>query len=172
MEYLITSTKWHGDIRAKYYSNGYLEYISIPEVFDADSMAWFSTHFPVHIEMLFWIANNTGAKVTEVTSDVDFITFWELYNKKIGSKEHARQYWEGEKRTINKRPISEGDRLCIMKIMPRFIARYKGEKKQYQPIATSFLHQRLWDAEAETLPIPKKSAAIERLLENWKVKTK
>jgi hypothetical protein len=172
MEYLITSPKWHGEIRAAYYPNGYLERIHFPEVIDNESIAWFSTHCPVHIDMLNWLAQNTNAKVTESVGTIEFETFWELFDRKQGSKEKARQYWEGEKATINKRPVTESDRLCIMKIMPRYLARYKGEKKQFQPLATSFLHQRNWEAEAETLPVTKKSAAIENLLQQWKAKSK
>lgn len=57
----------------------------------------------------------------------------------------------GGKRTLNKRPVTEADRQVIMRVVKRFAYRYQGSKKEYQPLATTFLNQRLWETEAENV---------------------
>lgn len=169
MKYALTSPKWEGELRLEYWPNGQLKAAMLPEVFDAQSLMYLSQHFPVHTEFIEWYKKNTSAKITQIVQPVTFDDFWELYNKKTGTKELARQYWEGEKRTLNKRPITDTDRQAIMQILPRYVARYRGEKKDYQPLASSFLHQRHWEAEAENAPRQNEAAtkAAVELINKW-----
>jgi len=150
-DYTLTSAKWEGFIGLTYHETGFIAKATYPEVMDRDSLLWFSTHFPVHESMLDWIRNNSGAKVVKVDVPVTFDAFWEKYNNKRGSKELARMYWDGEKRTITKRPITLPDRQDVMKMLSSYVYRYQGAKKEFQPLASSFLNQRMWEGELETV---------------------
>ena len=169
MIYALTSPKWEGELRLEFHENGILKKAVVPEVFDAASLMYFAHHFPVHINIIDWLKTNTGAKITEITQPVEFDEFWQLYDKKTGSKELARQYWDGEKRTLNKRPITETDRMAIMRIAKRYALKYRGEKKEFQPLASSFLHQRYFETEIESTPRKNEGAskAAVSLMDVW-----
>jgi hypothetical protein len=150
-KFSVTSDRWEGEMTFEYYDNERLAQSRWPEVINFKALEWFVNHNPVAIRILEWVANNAPVKVTEIFEPIDFENFWELYDKKTGSKEMARQYWDGEKKTINKRPITEVDRQNIIKILKRYTAKYKGEQKTFQPLSTSFLHQRNWESELEAV---------------------
>ena len=148
-EYTLTSPKWEGEIRLKFHDNGFLAAAESPEVIDRKSAEFMAAHFPCHEAVLDWYQEHTGVKITRISIDTTFETFWELYGKKSGSKELARQYWDGDKNTITRRPVTLTDRQAIMGLAKRYASRYQGAKKEFQPLATSFLHQRIWEAELE-----------------------
>jgi hypothetical protein len=151
MEFALTSPKWEGEIRLKYHHNGYLEKAKMPEVIDINVAKHMATRFPLHISILAWFKQNTKVKITEIEQPTNFDAFWEAYNKKVGSRINAQLYWDGDKKTLNKRPITEADRQLIMKVVKRYTFRYQGAKKEFQPLATTFLNQRLWECEAENV---------------------
>jgi hypothetical protein len=37
-------------------------------------------------------------------------------------------------------------------MLKRYTYRYRGPKKEFQPLASSFLHSRMWEAELESKP--------------------
>jgi hypothetical protein len=115
----MTSNKWEGAIELEYYENGYLKSAKLPEVIDIKALFYLATHFPTEIELLNWLRENTSAKIEEYIGELTFDEFWDAYDKKTGSKELARQLWEGEKQTMNKRPIHHSDRMAIMRILKR-----------------------------------------------------
>ena len=151
-EYTLTSPKWEGEIRLRFHDNGYLQSAEMPEVIDRKSAEFLASHFPCHEAVLGWLKEHTKATVTLIALDITFDAFWETYNQKRGSKENARLYWDGEKKTVNRRPITLTDRQAIMGMVKRYTHRYQGEKKEYQPLATSFLHGRMWESELENTP--------------------
>lgn len=151
-EYTLTSPKWEGEIRLKYYDNGYLQSVDMPEVIDRKSAEYLAAHFPCHEVVLDWYRKETKVTITAIALDLSFDSFWETYNMKRGSKESARLYWDGEKKTINRRPVTLTDRQAIMSMVKRYTHRYQGSKKEFQPLATSFLHARMWEAELENTP--------------------
>lgn len=151
-DYTLTSPKWEGDIKLSYFDNGFIRLAEYPEVIDRESIKYFATHFPVHESQLEWFRLYAkGAKVTMIEAIITFDAFWDTYGKKAGSKELARQYWDGEKKTINRRPVTLTDRQDIMRIVKRYCFRYQGNKKEFQPLATTFLHERMWEAELESI---------------------
>lgn len=152
MEYTLTSPQWEGDIRLKYHDNGFLAEATMPEVINAKAARHMATIFPLHESVLKWYREKTAIKITVLSEDIMFEAFWERYNQKRGSKIRAQQYWDGEKRTLNRRPITVTDREDIMRISKRYTARYQGAKKEFQPMASTFLHERMWESEIETTP--------------------
>ncbi len=173
MKYIMSSSKWEGAIELEYHDNGYLAQARFPEVIDIQVIYWFATHMPTTVFMLDWFREHTGAKIEEYIGELTFDEFWNAYDKKTGSKEMARQLWEGSKKTINKRPINYTDRANIMRVIKRYIARYQCEKKEFQPLATTFLYQRRWESELEALQkrsyeVPPEYARM--LMEKWSVK--
>ncbi|SDC53387.1 hypothetical protein [Williamwhitmania taraxaci] len=150
--YTLTSDKWEGDITLVFHDNGFLATAELPEVFDLKAAEFFAIHFPMHESVLKFYREHSRAKITLLQADTSFDGFWDTYGKKAGSKELARLYWDGDKKTINRRPITLTDREAIMGMVARYSRRYQGEKKEYQPLATSFLHGRMWEAELESNP--------------------
>lgn len=149
MQYIIESPKWEGEIRVCYHDNGSIASITFPDVIDRESLLWWATHCPVTHDFMDYLRTKTKARITLVPEKLDFDTFWNRYNKKTGSKALAQQYWDGEKRTITRRPVADADRINIMRILGRYVSRYAGAKKEYQPLASTFLHERMWEAEVE-----------------------
>ena len=150
--YTLTSDKWEGEIALSFYDNGYLAAAELPEVIDRKAAEFFATSFPMHESVLDYYRAHSKARITRLQEDTSFEAFWNRYGRKVGSKELARQYWDGEKKTINKRPVTQTDREDIMGLVARYARRYQGEKKDFQPLVTSFLHGRMWEAELETTP--------------------
>jgi len=149
MEFTLQSDKWEGEIRLKYHANGFLESATMPEVIDVKAAQHLSGIFPVHISVLRWFRDNTLVRITEIDQDVSFEQFWQTYNRKEGSKIRAMQYWEGHKNTLNRRPVTLTDRRDIMSILKKYVSRFPGDKKQFQPLASTFLHERMWESELE-----------------------
>jgi hypothetical protein len=152
MKYALTSSKWEGEVVLEFHDNGQLKSAQLPEVFDAKSLMFFASNFPVHVNFIPFYKEYTGVKVTEILMDLNFEAFWNAFDKKTGPKPLAQQYWDGDKKTITKRPINDTDRMAIMTMVKRYAARYKGNKKEFQPLASTFLHQRYWESEMETVP--------------------
>lgn len=149
MEYTLASPKWDGEIRLKYHPNGFLAMATLPEVMNVDAAKHMAGIFPIHVSILRWFSENTSVKITEVAADTSFDAFWEKFNKKSGSKIKAQQYWDGQKATLNRRPVGEGDRQDIMRMLPKYLHKFQGAKKDFQPLATTFLHERMWESELE-----------------------
>ncbi len=150
--YTLVSEKWEGEIALSFYDNGYLAAAELPEVIDLKAAAFFASAFPMHESVLDHYRMHSKARITKLKEDTSFDAFWNRYGKKVGSKELARQYWEGDKATLNKRPLSQTDREDIMGMVGRYAHRHQGQKKEFQPLASSFLHGRMWEAELEATP--------------------
>ena len=161
MIYALTSSKWEGEVRLEFHENGQLKSATLPEVFDAKSLMFFSSNFPVHVSFIPFYKEYTQARITEVATPIDFDDFWNAYDRKSGNKDKARDLWEGLKPTYNKRPINGADRQDIMSMLKRYTARYRGEKKDFQPIPTTFLNQRYWVSEMESAP--KRNEAVSQM---------
>jgi len=166
----ITSPKWEGEILLSYNELGNFDSAKFPEVISADVLVWLSGHFPMTTDILEWVRNNSKGKITEVIK-IEFIDFWNLYNKKEGSKKKAELLWDGIAKTCNKRPIITEDKLQIMQVLPRFVMKYK-QNNEFQPLATTFLNERRWEALVEAQNKdeknrPYKNELSRKLLEMW-----
>jgi len=150
--YTLVSDKWEGEIALSFYDNGYLAAAELPEVIDRKAAEFFATSFPMHESVLDHYRAHSKVRITRLQEDTSFEAFWGKYGRKAGSKELARQYWEGEKKTLNKRPVTQTDREDVMGMVGRYVHRHQGAKKEFQPLATSFLHGRMWEAELESTP--------------------
>lgn len=111
--------------------------------------------------------NKTGHKEGHTTShmenenedinksiNVPFETFWNLYDKKVGSKKHCEKKWL---------KLTDEIRQKIVDTLPKFKASIKD--KQYQPFPETYLNQERWndeikEAEPEILKI--KTGAFSR----------
>lgn len=70
---------------------------------------------------------------------VSFDNFWNLYDKKIGSKEKIFKKWE---------KLSDVERDKIMTSLPEFKSRIRD--KQYQPHPETYLNNRRWEDEVSS----------------------
>lgn len=67
---------------------------------------------------------------------IEFESFWDAYDKKVGSKKKAKKYWYD---------LSDSERERIMKYIKNYKASFKDS--QFQPYATTFLNQKYFEAE-------------------------
>ena len=150
MEFTLQSPKWEGEIRLKYHDNGFLASAEMPEVINVESAKHMATIFPLHISVLRWFRENTPVKITQIAADTSFDTFWRVYNQRRGSKIRAEMYWDGIKKTLNRRPVTLADKEDIMRMVKKYEFRYRGAKKEFQPLASTFLNERMWEREMES----------------------
>ena len=68
--------------------------------------------------------------------NISFSDFWDLYNKKVGSKENCEKKW-------NK--LTDEERNTIIKTLPAFLSSITD--KQYQPYPVTYLNQKRWNDE-------------------------
>jgi hypothetical protein len=171
MEYILTSPKWEGEIRLKYHENGFLQTAQMPDVIDVNAARHMATIFPLHVSVLEWFQKNAlTVKIRKIATDTSFELFWEKYNNRRGSKILCQQYWDGLKKTLNRRPINESDRQDVMRTLPGFVARYRGAQKEWQPLAQTYLHQRLFEAELENQKRGKNEINLLKLIEERRAK--
>ena len=78
---------------------------------------------------------NDNVNVKE-EAKIDFLEFWNLYNKKVGSKDNCEKKW-------NK--LEKEEQLKIIEILPSYINQFTD--KQFQPFPETFLNQKRWDNE-------------------------
>ena len=77
----------------------------------------------------------------EKNINIPFSEFWDLYDKKKGSKTNAEKMWNN---------LSDSERQEIMRLLPGYVSSFS--EKKYQPHPTTFLNQRRWESEDEMRP--------------------
>jgi hypothetical protein len=86
-------------------------------------------------------------KEEPLTINIEFDTFWNLYNKKQGDKKACQEKWL---------KLKDEEREKIISILPVWVKQFS--EKQYQPFPATFLNQKRWNDE---LPATPKSKAHE-----------
>lgn len=147
-DYVITGKTINGSIAFKFDLNGILRTFENSAELTNKQLEWFATHIPTKESFIEPLIKSSDGKLKaeKLDYDLSFASFWEEYGNKKGSKEQARRLYEGDKVTENKRPVTEGDRLAIFKILPRLNYHYQINKKEL-PYPTTFLNQRRWENE-------------------------
>ena len=77
--------------------------------------------------------------------NIVFDVFWNLYNKKVGSKSKCEKKW-------NK--LKDAERQKIIDTLPNFLVGIKD--KQYQPFPETYLNQERWNDEIKPVETVKK----------------
>ena len=77
-------------------------------------------------------------EVKEQTINIEFIEFWNLYNKKVGNKDKAEKKWND---------LKDNERQKIIDTLPKFIGSIKD--KQFQPHPLTYLNNSRWNDEIE-----------------------
>lgn len=77
--------------------------------------------------------------------NIVFDVFWNLYNKKVGSKSKCERKW-------NK--LKDAERQKIVDTLPNFLAGIKD--KQFQPFPETYLNQERWNDEIKPIETVKK----------------
>jgi hypothetical protein len=78
------------------------------------------------------VNDNVNVNVKDI--NISFDVFWDMYNKKIGSKEKLKKKWEKLKPT---------EREKIIETLPIFLSGIK--EKQFQPYPDTYLNNRRWE---------------------------
>lgn len=80
-------------------------------------------------------------------TNVDFLVFWDLYDKKKGDKNACEKKW-------NK--LTDQQRAKIIETIPVFLGEIKD--KQFQPLAATYLNQKRWEDEIKPTETNQKKA--------------
>lgn len=146
--YIITAKTLSGCLVYKYDLDGVLRIFENKAELNAEQMQWFASRLPTLVDMVQIMVQQSGGKlkVEELPLDLSFEMFWDAYANKKGSKAEAEKYWEGIKVTDNKRPVTEADRIAIIKCLNKMKYNYQLRKIE-MPYPTTFLHQRRWENE-------------------------
>ena len=87
--------------------------------------------------------------------NVSFEDFWNLYNKKQGSRINCEKKWM---------ELKPEERDLIMDYIPKWIPTIS--EKQYQPYPETFLNQRRWENE---LPVITNEPGFDEIKDFWKI---
>ena len=79
---------------------------------------------------------------TVLLGKIDFLKFWDLYDRKVGDKQGAKKKWD---------KLTLIDQEKIISIIPAYLKTIKD--KQFQPHPVTWLNQRRWDNEDLIKPI-------------------
>jgi len=134
--YLLTSTKWSGEIELRYDDDGYLLSYDNRAGLDDRQRYWFLDNMPREVITLQnLVAAATTAKLTEVKVEVTFELFWSRYDDKVNSsKKRAEAKW---------RQMSKGEQLRAYMHIPRYFANIPhGTRKKF---AETYLNAELWN---------------------------
>jgi hypothetical protein len=82
------------------------------------------------------------SKVKEKKEKIEFDVFWNLYSKKVGSKDNCTKKW-------NK--LDFETQKTIIEFIPKFLKTIKD--KQFQPFPETFLNQNRWNNEIDDYSI-------------------
>ena len=72
----------------------------------------------------------------DVIINIDFNIFWDLYDKKVGSKDKCIKKWD---------KFKDEERQTIINTLPLFLKSIK--EKKYQPYPETYLNQKRWNDE-------------------------
>lgn len=97
---------------------------------------WLVKHLPYEEQMLDYFKGLARFVVAEIPDDLEFETFWNTYDYKVGKKERARKLWAA---------LWDAERVKVLKAIPQ----YKNWLAQKNGIETlfpeTFLSQRRWE---------------------------
>lgn len=74
--------------------------------------------------------------------NIAFSVFWDLYGKKVGSRQDCERKWKS---------LSNEERETIINTLPKFLGAIKD--KQYQPHPATYLNQKRWNDEIKDTAI-------------------
>ncbi len=135
--YLLTSTKWSGEIELRYNDEGYLlGYDNRANMEDAQRN-WFLQYMPRSInDLRSMVAATKTSKLQELPeAEIAFEMFWERYNDKIhSSKKRAETKW---------RQMTKGNQQRAYLYIPRYFASIpNGLRKKH---VETYLGDELWN---------------------------
>lgn len=111
--YLLTSSRFKGQILFKYHLNGGLEAFEIQAELTEVQRTWLYHNFPLIDADLMHIAKAKGStmKVVEVPADLSFEKFWKTYRHKVGKLERAKKLWEA---------LPEAEKVSALNYIPTY----------------------------------------------------
>jgi hypothetical protein len=86
----------------------------------------------------------------EKEEKIDFEIFWNLYNKKVGSKDNCKKKWI---------KLTLGEQTKIIEILPKYKTQFEDIK--FQPHPETFLNQRRWEND---ILVPVKKSIMSKIL--------
>ena len=97
-----------------------------------------NSYLTVSKELANTYVNDNDTVIDTVTINIEFEIFWNLYNKKVGSKEKLKTKWE---------KLKDEQRQKIIDTLPTFLNGIKD--KQFQPHPETYLNNERWEDELE-----------------------
>ena len=98
-----------------------------------------SKHNTKHSQSIVSVDKQVTKEEQVTINNIDFIIFWDLYDKKVGDKNLCKKKWL---------KLSDENRNKIISILPEWKTQFSD--KQFQPYPTTFLNQERWNDEVIT----------------------
>lgn len=96
---------------------------------------------------------NNSTSLFKDKEDMCFISFWDLYDKKVGKKESEKLWSKLSSKQIEK----------VFEILPKWLKQF--ESKKFTPDPENFLSKERWNDEIIISPIKKSTTGVESRIE-------
>ena len=135
--YLLTSTKWRGEIELRYDDSGLLTVYDYRAELSADERRWFLTNMPRSLGDLQALVKSTKTgRLTEVPpEEITFEMFWQIYDDATNSS---------RKRTLAKwNRMAKAEQVKAFRYVRRYFNSIPANiRKKY---AETYLNAELWN---------------------------
>lgn len=134
--FILTSPLMSGEVEFRFDEKGYLQGYDNRAVLTPEQQEWLLMRLPKTLEGIKVILSQSkGAKLTEVTKEVNFDMFWDRYDEKLlSSRKKALQIWE---------KMSARNRQAAYNYVYNYFASLpQGVRKKY---AETYLRSEIWD---------------------------
>jgi hypothetical protein len=135
--YLLTSTKWHGEIELRYDDDGLLVGYGDRAELDDAQFRWFLTNMPSSLNDLQLLVKSTktGCLTEAPPEEITFDMFWQRYDGAVNSS---------RKRTLAKwQRMSRAEQVKAFRYVGKYFRSIpQGVRKKY---AETYLNAELWN---------------------------
>lgn len=92
MRYIITSTKFTGELEVRFNTEGILNGFDVRALLEPGMLKYFIKNLPFE-EVNIEVYKSPTVTIKPIPDDLSFEAFWKRYNYKVGHKKKAEQMW-------------------------------------------------------------------------------
>jgi hypothetical protein len=135
--YILTSTKFEGELYFEYHSNGFLKAFKNDSAMSLEQLAHLQRHFPMGSGDILDLAKSSqNLTLKPLPTDLSFERFWEMYNwKEFSSKATSRKVWD---------KLTEAERVAVLEHIPHYEAQLKKQPGIAKKYAETYLRSGNW----------------------------
>ncbi|WP_080058312.1 hypothetical protein [Spirosoma aerolatum] len=141
--YLLTSTRFEGELSFAYDSEGILQAFSCEARLSNDQRDWLHSRFPFQEYGFRALVNDSKTLIIKlVDADLSFAHFWESYGYKVGHKSRAEKLWA---------KLPDSDKLKVLESIPGYVYYIQTRPHMEQLYPETYLSQRRFETDYKAL---------------------